>query len=225
MAVLADLGRLPEATAATDEIRRLRTEVESAHLRGEAAWVLGNLAFLSGNGEEGIAEHAQARLLIRPDADLRQWGRFHKASADMRVARGDQDVADLIEEADHALRLAGNEADLRELDLVRAELALNEGDPERAAEPDRPRHRRLVAPEHPGRSRDPAPPCAPGPGPRGGGGGRLTLAALLFEEAGAYRRALDAWRAHAGVPPRRLESAAEQEKSRVGRQPAMSSWT
>ena len=28
----------------------------------------------------------------------------------------------------------------------------------------------------------------------------LTLAALLFEEAGAYRRALDAWRTQAGVP-------------------------
>ena len=101
--------------------------MESAHLRGEAAWVLGNLAFLAGNSEEGIAEHSQARLLLRPDADLRSWGRFHKASATMRVARGDRDVADLIDEADHALRLAGNDADLRELDLVRAELALNEG--------------------------------------------------------------------------------------------------
>ena len=42
-----------------------------------------------GDIEEGIAEHSKARLLLRPEADLRSWGRFHKASATMRVARGD----------------------------------------------------------------------------------------------------------------------------------------
>jgi hypothetical protein len=163
--------------------------------------VLGNLAFLAGDREEGIAEHAQARLLIRPHADLLMWGRLHKASATMRVARGDCDVADLIEEADHALRLAGNDGDRRELDLVRAELALNEGDPERTVmlidravddslppntrgEAETLRHRALQA-----LGRDEEASTA------------IAQAALLFEEAGAYRRALDAWRAHAGVPP------------------------
>jgi transcriptional regulator with XRE-family HTH domain len=200
VAVLADLGQLPVPDALTDEIRRLRTEVESAQLRGAAAWVLGNLAFLAGDSEEGMAEHAEAQRLIRPDVDLLMWGRLHKASAGMRVHRGDRDIVSLIEVADYALRLAGNDSDLRELGLVRAELALNEGDPERTlalvdeavddslppntrGEAETLRHRAL---QSLGREDEAS--------------AALAQAALLFEEAGAYRRALDAWRARAGVP-------------------------
>ena len=134
-------------------------------------------------------------------------------------------MADLIEEADHALRLAGNEGDLRELDLVRAELALNEGDPERtlawstsavddSLPPNTGEMPRPCATEHStpsGREEEAAE--------------ALTRAALLFEEAGAYRRALDAWRAQAGVPPADGLSQPLSEKSRVGRQPATSSCT
>jgi tetratricopeptide (TPR) repeat protein len=200
VAVLADLGRLPEAFEAAEDVRLLRLEVESAHLRGTAAWVLGNIAFLAGDVALGNAEHREARQLLRPEADLLLWGRFHKASARLRVASGDRDVAELIDEADHALRLAGKDGDLRELDLVRAELALDEGDPERTlvlveravngslppntrGEAETLRHRALLAL---GREDEAA--------------AALTRAALLFEEAGAYRRALDAWRTNAGVP-------------------------
>jgi hypothetical protein len=84
--------------------------------------------------------------------------------------------------------------------LLKAELALTEGDPERTlslvdrvigdslppstrAEAETLRHRALHAL---GRDEEAAT--------------ALTLAALLFEEAGAYRRPLDAWRTQAGVP-------------------------
>ncbi|MEZ5192777.1 MAG: hypothetical protein R2734_09790 [Nocardioides sp.] len=117
------------------ELAGLREDFAPSHLRGLISWTLGNVAMLRGDVLQGLREHDEAAQLLRPETDLRAWGRFCKASAAMRISAGTDDgVDDLLAKATHALELVGNQGDRLELTLTRAELALTRGQSRKAAE-------------------------------------------------------------------------------------------
>ncbi len=204
LSALAELGRLEEAVTVGDALRSVRDTVTSAHLKGQIAWSLGNLAFLSGDAENGLVEHDVAAKCLSPDSDLRLWGRFCKASAAMRLAAGRTDgAAALLDLAATAIDLVGNTGDQEELQLTRAELQFQVGDPITAlatlekvlaADADLPPHTRaegdwlryqcLSALGDPS-ARD-----------------AVREAALHYEEAGAFERAVHAWRTYSDVSER-----------------------
>ena len=202
IAALMDSGRVEEAAQSTTTLRDLRGLVESPQIRAQVAWVLGNVAFLTGDITGGLAEHQQAMELFRPEVDLSLWARFRQASARMRLDAGlTEGVAALIDAAATALSLVGSPADRANLEMVRAAQALAQGDPQSsvtlcdgvleggtALSPQSSadlhvlRHRALVALDEAEMARE-----------------SMRAAAELYEEAGAWQRAVTAWRIRADL--------------------------
>lgn len=137
LAQIAAVGELGDSAEVTDVVGKLievRTRIASDHLRGRIAWSVGNAYFLAGNIPGAVTEHDHAAALLRPQADLRAWARFCKASAELRLSAGIEDgVEHLLEQAAAGLLLAGNPEDRAELNRVRAAYALRH-DPQRALE-------------------------------------------------------------------------------------------
>ena len=200
IATLMDCGLVDEAVLASDELDRLRPGVDSDQGRGQIAWVIGNVAFLTGDVATGIKEHGLAEELFRPEVDLGLWARFRQASARMRLDAGLVDgVSDLVNSAAMALSLVGSPGDLANLEMVRATQALAAGEPRQAllladgvlsepsplspqsrADVHLLRHRAHLALDDIVGARD-----------------ALRQAALLFETADAWQRASGAWRTRA----------------------------
>lgn len=202
VACLMDAGRVDEATPVVQQLAEIRDEVTSGQVLGQIAWVLGNVAFLTGDVDTGRAEHATALRLFRPEIDLPLWARFRQASARLHLQAGlAEDVAPLIDAAALALSLVGSPGDLADLETVRAEHALALGRPHEAlllcdgvlTEPTplspqsqadvlglRHRARRAL-------------------GDIDGARADLRLAAERYEQAGAWQRAVLMWRERAAL--------------------------
>lgn len=134
IAALAERGETAALAPATEELARLAAELHDSHTRALAAWSVGNVRFTEGRYDEAIAWHDDAARLLRPEASLRAWARFHKASAELRIEAGfDTDVDAMIERAEHGLAIVGNADDLAELELLRAS-RLTATEPDRALE-------------------------------------------------------------------------------------------
>ncbi len=202
IAAAAESGRIEDAVPFADRLRLVREHVESEHVRGLTAWSLGNLDFLGDNVERGKAEHASASRLLRPEANLRAWARFRHASASMHVAAGiTAGAREQLDRAGVALSLVGHVGDERQLQMAYAELAVAEGDytgalsridaaladpcPLPSNEQADAEIVRATALNELGRSAQ----------------AQLALvrAATQYEEAGAYPRALMAWKKHADL--------------------------
>ncbi len=132
VAARADLGEREELARATAELESCKQDLPEGHVRGLAAWALGNVYFAEREVPSAIAQHDEAAELLRPEADLRAWARFYKATAALRLAAGVLDGVDgFIERASNGLSIVGNEGDLAELELLRAKRVLP-SDPENA---------------------------------------------------------------------------------------------
>lgn len=210
IAALMDSGQTAAAGESAAELRELRELVESPQIRAQIAWVLGNVAFLTGDVSGGLAEHQEAMRLFRPEVDLSLWARFRQASARMRLDVGLTDgVAELIDAAATALSLVGSPADRANLEMVRAAQSLAQGDPQSAitlcdgvlegaitlspqssADLYVLRHRALVALGENELAR-----------------ASLRAAAELYEEAGAWQRAVTVWRTRAELEDAELKDA------------------
>lgn len=202
IAALMDSGQVTAAAESTVTLRELRDLVESPQTRAQVAWVLGNVAFLTGDTAGGLAEHEQAMELFRPEVDLSLWARFRQASARMRLDAGlTEGVAELIDAAAAALSLVGSPADRANLEMVRAAQALAQGDaqsavtlcdgvlegdtalsPQSSADLYVLRHRAFIALDETALARE-----------------SLRSAAELYEEAGAWQRAVTVWRTRADL--------------------------
>ncbi len=200
VATLMDAGMFDEAVVATDELRQLSEQVDSDQIRGQIAWVVGNVGFMTGDVTAGLREHALAERLFRPDVDLGLWARFRQASARMRLEAGLLDGVDaLVDSAAMALSLVGGPGDLANLEMVRASQALARGEarealllaegvvtepsplsPQSRADVHMLRHRANLTLGDVPAARE-----------------ALREAALLYETAEAWQRATGAWRIRA----------------------------
>ncbi len=125
IAANAELGNHEAMSQGAESLRSLKATLGPGHIRGIAAWTLGNVEFGRGQVLRGITEHDEASMLLRPEADLRAWARFNKATATMRITAGVFDGLDqFIENATHGLSIVGNAGDRAELDLLHAERLL-----------------------------------------------------------------------------------------------------
>lgn len=210
IAAIAETGALEEAADSCRALADVVASLPPGHLLGLGAWTLGNVAFLRGEVAAGIDLHSLARTHLRPDADVRAWARFHKASAAMRLAAGAvDDVDELIEAAGHGLALIGNAADRAELDLLRATRAIDLDDDAAALRwiATALDHERLslhtIGEAHQLASR-----ALERLGEAAESRTRLIAAARAFEQAGADRRASEIWRTLAGVEVERAREGA-----------------
>lgn len=176
-------------------------QIDSTQVSGLAHWNLGNVCWLSGDLEAGMRHHSEAARLLSPYVDLREWARFRKAAAVVRLKNGiTEGVLELLRQAGDALRIVGNPSDLTELRVAEARYRLLSGAVEEAAAlvafclgdvslEDAPHSRaeaeELLADVEQARDRVPE------------SGQACIRAALLFEKAGAYQRSVEMWRRHA----------------------------
>ncbi|MCY0905570.1 helix-turn-helix domain-containing protein [Arthrobacter sp. H14-L1] len=123
IAALAESGRLDDAWVHCQTLSDLDDGSMLPQLAGEVCWVIGNVAFMRNDVDQGLAYHARASLLLSPASDLALWARFNKATASVRLSAGVVEPATLeaIERAELAQSVVGaNLADELEVALIRA---------------------------------------------------------------------------------------------------------
>lgn len=209
-ALMALVSSMFEAGSAAAEsapylarLTELSPRLTSAHSKGTIAWTAGVAAFMSGDIETGLSEHARAFELLDRRRDARLWLRFHSVAARWRLnAKVLDGVEELLQTASLGLQIVGNTYDVVELRQVEAMFALRTGEPAKAAA--------IIN----GLLEDPV----LGAAEMSLGGSQLLLAhallelgeaesarqqyrtaALQFETEGRLRAALDAWRRSAGM--------------------------
>lgn len=207
VSALAELGRLEEARGHMEELTELADAAAGGSNldRGRAAWVLGNLHFLSGQPDEGRREHDKAIALIDPQRHLRMWGRLHRSSAAMRVKSGSglDDVPALLRTARTVAAISATSTDEAEVAVTEGMYAVCCGEWAAAVEPlthglaagaalapqtQAEAHEALgLALQHVGRGADATE--------------HLRRAVALFAAAGAHARALEICRDHGVTPP------------------------
>ncbi|MET3809313.1 hypothetical protein [Arthrobacter sp. UYEF3] len=135
IAVLADAGKLDEAWSESKSLAAVISDEVDVQLAGKAFWVIGNVAFLCDNVEEGLRFHELAASTFSPARDLDIWAKFNKASAAMRLAANvaDPDTLRCIERAELATDVIGGSAnDLLLLRRNRAHWTFLAGDAQSA---------------------------------------------------------------------------------------------
>lgn len=131
IATLADSGKLGEAWSESKGLAAVISDEVDEQLAGKAFWVIGNVAFLCNNVEEGLRYHELAASTFSPARDLNIWAKFNKASAAMRLAANvaDPDTLRCIERAELATDvIGGSENDLLLLRRNRAHWSFLAGD-------------------------------------------------------------------------------------------------
>ncbi|MHA7264414.1 helix-turn-helix domain-containing protein [Arthrobacter sp. TMN-37] len=91
---------------------------------GRAGWVVGNIAFRRGDIETGLIQHKLAAEHITPQADVRLWAHFNRASATVRLKAGLSDAAveQCLANAELGFRISGTDIERVELLLAQAHL-------------------------------------------------------------------------------------------------------
>lgn len=128
---LAESGRLEEAWKYCQLMNEQTDENSMSQLAGEVAWVIGNVAFMRHDYQEGIKHHERAARLLSPANDIELWARFNKASAAVRLSSGivEPETLSAIERAELALSIVGgNKTDRLEVAFIRARWLYLTGD-------------------------------------------------------------------------------------------------
>lgn len=137
IAALADSGKLEEAWSESKGLAAVISDEVDEQLAGKAYWVIGNVAFLCDNVEEGLRYHELAAATFSPSRDLDVWAKFNKASAAMRLAANvaDPDTLRCIERAELATDvIGGSDNDLLLLRRNRAHWSYLAGDAKSAVD-------------------------------------------------------------------------------------------
>jgi tetratricopeptide (TPR) repeat protein len=137
IAALADTGRLDEAWAECLALADVISAEVDDQLVGKAYWVIGNVAFLCNDVQQGLNYHELAAATFSPARNLDVWAKFNKASAAMRLAAevADTDTLRCIERAELATDVIGGSAnDFLLMKLNRAHWSALAGDPAAAIE-------------------------------------------------------------------------------------------
>lgn len=109
IAVYAEGGMMKDAWRECQTLAGLITDVIDESTAGKAYWVIGNVAFLNHQTDDGRTYHDLAARNFSPTTDLDLWAKFNKASAAMRLAAGIVDSGTLrcIERAELATEIIG----------------------------------------------------------------------------------------------------------------------
>lgn len=145
---LAESGRLEEAWKYCQAMIEHVDEHSMSQLAGEVAWVIGNVAFMRHDYQEGIKHHERAARLLSPANDIDLWARFNKASAAVRLSSGivEPETLSAIERAELALSIVGgNKSDQLEVAFIRARWLYLTGDIVAAVEKLREIHKERAA--------------------------------------------------------------------------------
>ncbi|WP_427004658.1 hypothetical protein [Pseudarthrobacter sp. H2] len=137
IAALADTGRLDEAWAECLALADVISAEVDDQLVGKAYWVIGNVAFLCNDVQQGLNYHELAAATFSPARNLDVWAKFNKASAAMRLAAdvADADTLRCIERAELATDVIGGSAnDFLLMKVNRAHWSTLAGDPADAIE-------------------------------------------------------------------------------------------
>lgn len=124
IALISALGEAGEASVAkgrTATVLELVDRVGHTVESGKALWALGNIEFLAGTPEQGVAFHDRATELIDPNANLRSWARLQRVSAlmRMRVGRTGPDIDELLDRAARAFSISATTTDAAEMLVAR----------------------------------------------------------------------------------------------------------
>ncbi|WP_026556066.1 helix-turn-helix domain-containing protein [Arthrobacter sp. 35W] len=120
---LAETGRLDDAWSHCVTLSAMLDDSVPSQLAGEIYWVIGNVAFMRHDVDQGLANHAKAGRMLSPASDLALWAQFNKATAWVRLAAGVVEPATMeaIERAELAQSVVGaNLSDRLEVSLLRA---------------------------------------------------------------------------------------------------------
>ncbi|MBW4094770.1 MAG: helix-turn-helix transcriptional regulator [Acidobacteria bacterium] len=134
---LAESGQLEEAWRYSKILSDLVDDNILPQLAGEIYWVVGNVAFMRHDVEQGLAYHGRAANLLSPANDLALWARFNKATASVRLSAGivEPDTLEAIERAELAQSVVGaNSGDELEVQLIRARWLYLTGEQAQAVE-------------------------------------------------------------------------------------------
>ncbi|MDQ0735271.1 hypothetical protein [Arthrobacter agilis] len=124
VAALADSDQLEAAWQECLALVDLLPLQPASRYVGQSYWTIGNVAFLLGHVDEGVAYHRLAAENLSPTNDLDLWARFNRASASLRLAAGaiGPETLECIERAELASSIVGGtERDRLELKLTRAQ--------------------------------------------------------------------------------------------------------
>lgn len=131
IAALAESGRLDDAWHYCQIMVAKVDEDSMTQLAGEVAWVVGNVAFMRHDYEEGVKHHERAARLLSPANDIELWARFNKASATVRLSAGivEPETLSAIERAELAFSIvSGTKGDALEVAFIRARWLYLTGD-------------------------------------------------------------------------------------------------
>lgn len=123
IAALAESDRLDEAWSTCLDLSTHITSGIHRQTAGKAFWVIGNVAFMRHQVNDGTRFHRLAADHLAPNNDLDLWARFNRASASRRLAAGvvDAQTLECIERAEVASSIVGGtERDQLQLSLTRA---------------------------------------------------------------------------------------------------------
>lgn len=141
IAALAESDRLDEAWSTCLDLSTHITPTIHTQTAGKAYWVIGNVAFMRHQVDDGTQFHRLAAENLTPNNDLELWAHFNRASAALRLSAGvvDAETLECIERAEIASSIVGgSERDQLQLSLTRAHWLLLTGQLNAAIERLRP---------------------------------------------------------------------------------------
>ncbi|NJC22725.1 tetratricopeptide (TPR) repeat protein [Arthrobacter pigmenti] len=141
IAALAESDQIDDAWSECLRLAELITPETTAQTAGKAFWVIGNVAYLRRDSQNGTLYHRKAADNLSPSNDLDLWARFNRASAALRLAGGvvEPETLECIERAEMAASIVGgSERDKLELSLTRAHWLFLTGQYDAAVERLRP---------------------------------------------------------------------------------------
>ena len=111
IAALAERGELEQAWHVCMKLVQFLGPGIDSQTAGKGYWVVGNVAFLRQQADDGIKYHKLAADYLSPLNDLALWAWFNRASASMRLSAGvaDAETEDCMERAELAASIIGED--------------------------------------------------------------------------------------------------------------------
>ncbi|MCG2620559.1 hypothetical protein LVY72_01385 [Arthrobacter sp. I2-34] len=131
IAALTESEQLEQAWCECVVLVALLDGGDDSQTAGKAYWVVGNVAFLRKDTDEGVKYHRLAAEHLSPTNDLALWAWFNRASATVRLSSElvDEETYECIQRAELATSIAGaNDRDRLLMDFIKGHWHYLNGD-------------------------------------------------------------------------------------------------